>query len=166
MVGTPHCARITVGWTYLDTAIQAENVFYLQDPTDAIFASPALTAAAVNTAVISDLVPVSEVQVIYNQVGFEDVRTVPFGGLVFSTGPHPGTGGFGGAALPPDVALAIKKGTGGLGRSARGRWYFPVANTANLLHPSEVKPTWATAIVNALVNFQATVEAMVANSRY
>lgn len=160
MVGTPHVARITVGWTYLNAPIQAENVFYLQDPSDGIFASPLTVCAAVHTAVISDLVPMSAPEIIYNQVGFEDVRTVPFGGVVLSTTPVPGGGSYGGSSLPSDVCIAVKKSTATLGRSGRGRWFWPVGNAAALVRPDELGPAVMTNILLALTNFQATVEAI------
>jgi hypothetical protein len=160
VVGTPHVARITVGWTYLDTPIQAENVFYLQDASDSIFADPLLVAAAVHTAVVSDLVPATAPEIIFNQIGFEDVRTVPFGGAVLSTALAPGSLAFSGSHLPSDVCIAVKKSTATLGRSGRGRWFWPLGNTAALAHPDEVGATYGTQIITALTNFQATVEAI------
>ena len=161
MVGTPHVARITVGWTYLNTPIQAENVIYLEDPSDAIFADPLTLCAAVHTAVVSDLVPVTSNVIIFNQVGFEDVRTVPFGGVVVSTALSPGTYGYTGQPVPSDVCIAIKKTTALLGRSGRGRWYYPIGNSGALEFPDQVYAFVATGFTGALANFQATVEAYV-----
>jgi hypothetical protein len=160
MVGTAHTARITVGWTYLNAPVQCENVFYLFDASDAIFGSPLTVAAAIHTAVVSDLAPATAPEIIYNEIGFEDVRTVPFGGVVLATALTPGTHSYGGSSLPSDVCIAVKKSTATLGRSGRGRWFFPLGNAATLLRPDEIGPAVATLITGALANFQATVEAI------
>jgi len=161
-VGTPHVAKIAVGWTYLDTPIQAENIFHIQDSTDSIFADPVGTCNNIWTHVLAALVAGSSHAIIFNSVDFEDVRTVPFGGISVSQMPTAGTHSGGGDTLPSDVCIAVKKGTGNLGRSGRGRWYWPLGVGSALVHPDEVAGAQVTTILTALADFQAGVETVVA----
>ena len=160
MVGTAHCARISIGWTYLNAPIQAENVFYLQDASDSIFTNPLATCTAIATVVGAQLVPSAGVEVLYNGVTFEDVRTVPFGGISLGIGPLAGSNAGSGHALPTDVCIAVKKSTASIGRSGRGRWFHPVGNTGHLATPDTVTAGFITNLLTRLSNFQTGVEAI------
>jgi hypothetical protein len=156
--GTPHVARITLGWTYETTGNQCENVFYLQDSSDAMFADPTLTCNLIWAAVASQIVPHASPAVHYNSVGLEDVRTVPFGGLVVPQTNTPGADGSTGAAIPATVALAIKKSTNNLGRSGRGRWYWPIGDITPLVTGDTVSAAYAAGVASTLADFQTAVE--------
>ncbi len=130
----------------------------MQDASDAIFADPTGICNEIWTHVLATLVVGSSHAVIYNEVGFEDIRTVPFGGLTVSQTPTAGTHSGGGDTLPSDVCIAVKKGTGNLGRSGRGRWYWPLGVASALVHPDEVAAAQITTIETALQDFQAGVE--------
>ncbi len=164
-VGTPHCAKIAVGWTYLNTPIQAENIFHVQDSADTMFADPVGFCNSVWGHVLATLVPGSSTPIIFNSVGFEDIRTVPFGGVSVGQTPTPGTHSGGGDVLPSDVCIAIKKGTGNLGRSGRGRWYWPLGVASDLVRPDEVAGAAITTILTALEDFQAAVETIFATTK-
>jgi len=160
-VATANVAKIALGWTYLDTPIQAENVFHVKDTTGTIFTSPETFCGTVFTQAVSHLIPRLSGKVRLNQVGFEDVRTVPYGGLVVSFTPVAGNSSYSGLALPSDVCICIKKTTGNMGRSGRGRWYWPLGDAAVLAHPDEVTASVVDQFVTALEGFQAGLEAAV-----
>jgi len=159
--GTPHAAKITLGYTNFHEGNQCESVFYLEDVTDAIFVDPTAECNAIYGAALATLIGQLSPFVILNSVGFEDVRTVPFGGLVVPQVPTAGTDAAGGSQLPASASLAIKKSTGLLGRSGRGRWYWPIGSSGFLVDGNNVLPLVATNWAAALQLFQDAVEATV-----
>lgn len=156
--GTLHVAKIALGFIYGTEQAQCENVFYVHDGTDAMFSDPDGFCDQVHTAAVTNLIPELFPIVGINQVGFEDVRSVPFGGIeksyTITYGSHAATG----VRLPANVAFSIKKNTGALGRSGRGRWYWPVGYTDALSGDSVIATASANNWVAALVAFQAAVE--------
>jgi len=153
-----HCAKIGVLYHHATENVKCENTFFVEDPTDAIFADAAGFAAQVYAAVLADLVPHSSSEVVYDGISFEDIRVLPYGGGDFAFGPDAGTATSTGDSLPTDTAFAVKKLTAGLGRSARGRWYFPVWNAAWLASADQLNSGFAAGTVAALSAFQAAVE--------
>jgi hypothetical protein len=154
--GTPHTARITLGY-HKGTDV-FNNVFYIEDTTDAIFTNPAATAGAIALEVGTHLLPVMFNDILFDAVTFEDVRTIPFGGLTIGITPaQPGalttTG-----PMPNDVSLAIKKSTGNLGRAGRGRWYWPSVDPSALTSDNVYTSVFANGVVSALSAFQTGVE--------
>lgn len=157
--GTPHCAKISLGYTNFHEGNQCESVFYLEDTTDAIFVDPTAECNAMFAAAVAQLIGQLSPFVILNSVGFEDVRTVPFGGLVVPQSPTAGTDAAGGIQLPASASLAIKKSTGALGRSGRGRWYWPIGSGGFLVDGNTVLSAAAVNWAAALQSFQNAVEA-------
>lgn len=157
--GTPHVARMAVQFTFGTDGNQCENVFYIQDPTDQIFVDPTATCNAVDAAAIAQLKPALAAYIGLTGVSFEDVRTFPFGGISIGHAPVVGTGPSGGSPIPSSVSLAIKKSSFELGRSARGRWFWPVGASGNI-GPSndQVNATAIGTWVPALQAFQSAVE--------
>jgi len=156
--GTPHVARIAGGWTY--GAQQCENTFYVSDSTDAIFTDPDGFCASVATAWETNMIPVMYGQQNFNEVVFEDVRDIPFVGLV-----HPVTPAVEGdlttsSPLPANLALAIKRSTGALGRSGRGRLYWQIVADEVISAANFVETGYANDVVAALQGFQTDVEAI------
>jgi hypothetical protein len=136
-----------------------ENVFYLEDTSDNIFVDPTATITHIVTAAIAQLVPHYYPSVAVTGCTFEDVRTVPFGGLDIPITPVPGTKGGGVGGTPASVCLAVKKNTGNLGRSGRGRWFWPVSDSnAFGAGGNFVTPTFLADVVTALTNFQNAIE--------
>jgi hypothetical protein len=158
--GTPHTARITLG--YHKSAQVLNNVFYLEDTTDAIFTNPASTLTAIAIAVGADLLPRMFADIIFDSLTFEDVRTIPFGGM--SIGITPGQPGALAvtAFMPNDVSLAVKKSTGHLGRAGRGRWFWPSMDPSALVDDNTVTAVFQAGIVGALQSFQTAVETALA----
>jgi len=153
-----HCAKISVQYLLAPENVQAMNTFYLQDTSDAIFLSPSATLAAIATAITTRLKPVTHSNISWNQLTFEDVRTVPYGGVTIPLSPLiVGTLATPSAA-PNDLACSIKKSTGTLGRSARGRWYWSIGDVTELNLPNQIKSASAAAWVAALGNFQLDIE--------
>jgi hypothetical protein len=158
--GTAHCAKISVQFTFgLDGQI-CENEFYLQDATDAMFANPTATLAVIqaqaNIAFLPRLYPgVSLIGCV-----FEDVRVFPFGGIAVPQVAQPGTRAGSVGSLPSSACIAIKKVTGNLGRSGRGRWYWPLADTNAISGTNDtVVAAYVTTILAGLTSFQGAVEA-------
>lgn len=156
--GTPHCAKVGILFTVGSEGNQCENTLYIQDSTDAMFVDPVLTCNLIQTAANANLLPGLSNQIGLTGVSFEDVRTFPFGGIEVGQASHVGTGPSAGDSLPSMVALAIKKSTANLGRSARGRWYWPVGTTGNLATADTIKSTSITLWVDQLAAFQASLE--------
>jgi hypothetical protein len=161
--GTAHCAKIALGW--LRGGQQLESIFYVTDPTDAIFADPSTFLSAVGGYVISDLLPQMFADLAFNQIGFEDVRTVPFGGLTLGiTGTHFGSISATGN-MPNSVTMSVKKQTGNLGRAGRGRIYWPSMDASILNDDNSVDSGFAADVITALNLFQADVEGELAGGK-
>jgi len=138
-----------------------ENVFYVRDVVDSIFAIPTLFATQVlgvaNSHLIDGLSPIVSI----TGCAFEDVRTFPFGGITVGQAPRPGTGGSAGVAIPSSNSIAIKKSTDTLGRSGRGRWYWPLGSSDSLgVTNDTVNPTAIARYINALTLFQSGVQGL------
>lgn len=158
-IPTPHVAKIAIIWTYQTSGVKCLNTFYLQDTTDAIFSSPSATLAALVTPITNHLVPVTSDQISYIDLEFEDQRTVPYGGIAIPLSPALTGSDTTTSTVPISAALSVKRATGNLSRTGRGRWYWPIANATHLTGLSTVNATWAASIVSALGNFQTDVEA-------
>lgn len=157
--GTPHTARMAVLFTFGIDGQTCENIFHLQDSTDAIFTSPTATCNAVQTAANTHIKPALFPTVKLIGTTFEDVRTFPFGGLDVPQVAVAGTRAGGTALLPSSVSLSIKKVTGNLGRSGRGRWYWPLADVQAISGTNDtVNASYITDIEAALTAFQLAVE--------
>ena len=157
--GTAHVARIGLLFTFGTDGQQCENTFYVRDTTDAIFADPVgfcgHVQAAANSQIADGLAP----QISLTGVSFEDVRTFPFGGVTVGISPHPGDGPETGVPLPSSNSIAIRKTTATLGRSGRGRWYWPLGNSSALGATNDtVNLAHITRYENALIAFQSVVE--------
>lgn len=153
-----HTAKTAVTFADALNTTRCEHTFYFQDPTDNLFSDFAGFATQVWNAVLANLVPEACAQVVYDGVVVEDVRSVPYGGADFPKTPTPGTHAFSGAAMPTQNSLAIKRETGAVGRSYRGRVYWPIWNGAMLASQDAVSAAVATGAANALAAFQAAVE--------
>ncbi len=155
--GTPHAARIAFMWTLIGQ--QCETVFYIEDTTDGIFADPNATLTDLDAAWDSDIMPLMYNDATHVATGFEDVRTVPFVGLVRPESP-PTVGTISAsAALPNSVSIAIKKSTGNLGRSGRGRLYWPLFDESNIVSGNSASSSYVNPVVTAFETFQTDVEA-------
>lgn len=163
--GTPHVARLSFLFTFGTDGQKCENVFYIRDTTDAIFADPVTYATGVLAIADTTLKPALDSNVFITGMGFEDVRTFPFGGLEVAQAGVAGTYTIHGSNLPSSVAFAIRKNTATLGRSGRGRWYWPVGGSAHLSPTNDT--VLALSITNwiaALTAFQTAVEAFMGST--
>lgn len=157
-ISTPHVAEVSV--TFTDTAGDAkcESTFYVEDNTDAIFSSvPAFTTQVWN-AWVTNVVPQLASEVISNGVIFEDQRTLPYVGAFFPQAATAGGQTTGTDSKPNQTSFAVKRLTSGLGRSNRGRLYWPIWSNTNFVGQNAIDSTYANAIVAALTAFQAAVE--------
>lgn len=157
--GTPHVAKMGLLFTFGTDGQQCENTFYLLDTSDAIFADPTATCVNIQGHANTTLIPSLSKFVSLTGISFEDVRVFPFGGLTVGITPLPGTGTSTGLAIPSSCALAVRKNTGSLGRSARGRWYWPLGDTDTLGATNDtVNAPHAALYPAALQNFQDALE--------
>lgn len=154
--GTPDVARIAIQWTR-DGQIE-ENILYVQDDTGAIFATPELFLDEVHTAVTDNLLPTMFADIVLSGLTFEDVRSVPFGGLSVSITPAEPGALSSTANLPNSVCIAVKKNTGNLGRSGRGRLYWPSLDASVLSDDNTVESAFAGDVVDALGQMQVDIE--------
>jgi len=156
--GTPGTAKIALQFTNLDGDSQCENVFYLRDTSGVIFIDPVATCNVIFVDAVGTLIPQLSPFVILNGVSFEDVRTVPFGGVVVPEAPTPGTDSAGGVQLPASASLSIKKTTALLGRGGYGRWYWPIGSAGFLVNGNTVLAAAAINWAAALQSFQDALE--------
>lgn len=157
-VPVPNTAKIALGWTFQASGVQCENIFYLNDPSGAIFGNPLATLTSIQGTIASTLKPQTDGVIAYNLLEFEDQRTVPYGGVSQSISPVIVGSIVTTAILPSSVAMAVKKSTAALSRSGRGRWYWPVMNGAHLTTADTIDATYAANVVAALAAFQAAIQ--------
>jgi hypothetical protein len=157
-VGTSDTARIAVVLAYPTDANTFENTFYLNDPSGGIFADAVLTLQTIQTHYAAHILPYIAQNVKEPELTFEDVRTVPFGGVSYNPSGPPIGGYSSNGTMPSCTALAVTKHTGALGRSGRGRWYFPVFVESMLSAPDTVASGFAAGVVAALEAFQVALE--------
>jgi hypothetical protein len=156
--GTDHVAKIAIG--FVRNPSQLENILHVRDTTDAIFADPVGFLDSVAGFVVSDIMPHMFNDILFNSLGFEDVRTVPFGGLTIGA-PTPTAGTLTQTGnYPNSVTLAIKKETGNLGRSGRGRLYWPSMDQSVCSDDNTCGATYASAIKGALLTLQGHIESI------
>lgn len=153
-----HCAKVALTFTHYLEAIQAEMTFFVQDTTDAIFGAPSVYSANFYAAAVTDLVPVLNPEVVLTGVVFEDIRALPYVGVEYPMTHHAGASGGVVKALPTSSCLSLKRTTANLGRSGRGRLYWPIWDSAMTVGADEVDPAYAAAVVAALGDFQVAVE--------
>lgn len=156
-IPTPHCARIGLLFTHSTLGQQCEMTFGIQDTTDAIFGDAETFANQVFTATTTNLKP--QLCTVVNLVGvaFEDVRAIPYSGATYPQTAVAGTFAAGVVQLPTSTSLAVKKITASLGRSGRGRLYWPIWLSGECTDGDTVTLAHATAITTALTNWQAAV---------
>jgi hypothetical protein len=132
--------------------------FAWQDATDNLFSDPGGFATQVWTAALANLKSELCPEVVLNGVVFEDIRSIPYGGADFPQTPTPGTNGAGTLKVPTDTSIAIKRVTGAVGRSYRGRLYWPLWDQSYLVTADTTGATYLNGVVSALASFQAAVE--------
>lgn len=124
-----------------------------------MFTDPGATVDAIWTAFEAHVPAATDTRVQYTGVVFEDIRTVPYGGVDIPQTPVNGAASFGGSPLPSNTCKAIKKSTAALGRSGRGRWYFPILDSGELITGDTTSTAILNAKVSALQAFQTALEA-------
>lgn len=143
---------------YPDSSNTWENVFYLQDTSDALFSDFAGAATALTNAFNTNLKPWRTPQEFLTEWVIEDVRGSVFLGEAFPVSPAiAGTYGAAGS-LPSNTCIAVKKSTGNPGRAGRGRWYWGVFAPAALTGIDVVGTVYAGDVVAALGAFQDDIE--------
>lgn len=153
-----HCAKIGITFTHNVEAIRCENTLYVRDTTDNLFSDPVGFTTQVFGAVTAHLPAVHVPEVIFDGVTYEDIRSIPYGGGDFPQTPTPGTAGAGTMPMPTSSAFSFKKNTGAVGRSYRGRWYYPVWDGSLLSAADTMFALNANNIVTALAAMQAAIE--------
>ena len=157
-IATAHGGEFGVLFTHDTEACDCELTFGVFDDTDGIFADPGDFATQIWSAVTAHLVPIASPHVVFDGITFEDRRTLPFSGADYPQTATPGTHTGATTIVPTDTALAVKRSSGELGRSARGRVYWPLWASELLLTADKTSSTVASQVTSALVAFQAAVE--------
>jgi hypothetical protein len=154
----PHTCRTALTFKHAVEAVDCEMTFAWQDDTDALFSDPGGFATQLWNAAVAKLVPELCPEVVLNGVVFEDIRSVPYGGADFPQTPTHGTNGSGSVKVPTDTSIAIKRVTGAVGRSYRGRLYWPLWDGSYLVTADTTGAAYLNDVVAALESFQAAVE--------
>lgn len=154
----PHCVRFAATFTHLTQSIKCELTFALFQTSEAIFADFGALASDLQSAINTYLKPAMDGATLLNGVIIEDVRTVPYGGLSVPQTPAAGTIGFGGTLLPTDTCMAVKRSSSSLGRSARGRVYWPIWTAGWQDDADRINSGHAATVVTQLNAFQTHVE--------
>lgn len=157
-VAIPDTGELTVHFSDPAGVIQCELTFAVNDPSGDIFANAGTFLADAWAAVTAHLVPASDDATTFNAVGLEDQRTVPYGGLIIAHTGTPGTGVTGGQQMATSACIAVERRSAGLGRSSRGRVYYPTWSTAWLSGLDQVDAAKLANLVTALGAFQTAVE--------
>lgn len=153
-----HVMKCALYYSHFTQSIIAENTFFLRDASDAFFADPTGLATQIYNAAVTNLIPELSSWVVLQGVRLEDIRSLPYGGSDYPQTAQQGTAAATPKAVPTSTAFSIKKLTGTLGRSYRGRWYWPMWEGSDLSDADEVALTKAGNIVAALGAFQDGVE--------
>lgn len=156
----PHAARVSLSFFHGTAPIRCELTFAVRDTTDAIFADPGTFSTAFFDAFKTDLRAYLPDVAHFDNVIFEDVRAVPYVGNEFAQTPYAGTLAPTNAYLPTSISFAIKRLTSTLGRSGRGRLYWPVWVDNMLASADTLDATLATNIENGLGLFQTALGAL------
>lgn len=154
----PHTAKVGLTFKHSTEAVQCENTFYLQDPTDNMFSDFNGLATQIYNAAVAQLVPHMYPVVVFNGVVLEDVRSIPYGGSDYPQTDAPGTKAASTGSIPTVNALSVSKITGTFGRSYRGRWFWPIWDKSDLASADVVNTVRANEITTALAAFQTAVE--------
>lgn len=154
-----HGLKFAVTFTNAVSPVMCEMSFAAVDPTDNIFSDPTAFTSKVWDAVVANLVPHVTAQVIFNGVVYEDIRSIPYGGADFPQTPTAGTIASTGHDLPTATCFSVKRLTGTVGRSYRGRLYWPVWDQGLLDSPDTWDAPHAQEAADALAAFQTDVEA-------
>jgi len=157
---TPDCWRLGVLFEPSTGVLQCEMTFALYDPDDVISPDPGGFAASVFGFVVSDLVPAADAAVAFDGIALEDVRTIPYGGATFAQTPTVGTYKTAVQGAPTSACIAVKRVTGNLGRSGRGRVYWPLFSAAWFSSTDLISGADGAQIVNALGTFHADVKGL------
>jgi len=151
--------RFAVTFRHASVSVRAELTFALQDASGTIFLNPANTAQQIWDNAVPNLVSAASASVVFTGVVVEDVRTVPYGGAEFPQTPQAGTFTSAGIALPTDCCIAIKRSTALLGRSGRGRLYWPIWQSPELDTADTIPSSHATFIVGKVQDFDNAIVA-------
>ena len=157
-VPVPNTLRFSTTFTHSVELQRCMLSFALTDDSGSIFQDFALTANSIFGALVNTLVHAASPETIWDGIIIEDVRVLPYGGIDFPQPPTPSDGAYGGPPLPMNVCLAIKRFTNMLGRSGRGRVYFPIWNENMLAGASAVGAAVSGTIITQLEAFQAAIE--------
>lgn len=155
--GTPDTGKLAVG--FIKDGQQEYMTFYVNDTSGGIFSGASTFLDAVAAAVTDDLMPDMFGSIQFNQLIFEDVRTVPFGGLAISINPAVAGGTSGTGNLPNSVSIAIKRSSAVLDRSGRGRVYWPSLDESVLDNGNTVTDEYVDTIIADMLVFQGDIEA-------
>lgn len=154
----PHVAQLSLLFTHNVEAVNCELTFDLYDTSDVIFTDPGATSTEFWNDAISDLKPYLVPEVILNGVVFEDKRVIPYAGADYPKTSTAGGYGSGSDGYPTNAALAVKRSTATLGRSGRGRVYWPIWDHSLISQVDVVGSAYAALVTTALGTFQAHLE--------
>lgn len=154
----PHTMRAAVTFHHSTLAIRGEMTFAFQDATDAMFSDFAGFATQVWDAWVTNMVPAFSAAVVFDGVVLEDIRSIPYGGADFPQTPTAGSGAITSLLVSTGIAWCVKRTTGAVGRSYRGRLYIPVWDQGFISSADTFSSASASAIITGLEDFQADVE--------
>lgn len=152
-----HCARVALTFKHSVESVRGEMTFFVQDPTDAIFAASSAFCGDFFASALAHLIPKLAPEVLLDGVVFEDIRAIPYVGADYPQAATPGTYLTSTKPVPTSSCIAIKRVTGNLGRSGRGRLYWPIWDQAANLTADTLPNAYLDEIVAALGDFQAAV---------
>jgi hypothetical protein len=157
MAFVPVPFTVEVELVYNISGIIVENTFYYKSntaPTPSLLTGLALLVdTAWHNNLRGQLVSICRLQLIrcrdlsaQNGFGVELAPSAPATGALTDT------------CAPLNVTLAIKRVTGLLGRSFRGRIYWPGISENKIVPPNSVNPTWRDEVVLAVGNFTTSIQ--------
>ncbi len=143
----PDTVEVTIVWS--QNLENLTNTFHAKKAGGYVQADLTTLAAAVDTLVASDILPVTCQDCLYVRT---EVRGLAVENDLFAqNGASSGSGGVLVEGVPNNVTISLKKTSGFTGRSARGRWYFCGMSVNDLeTNENQVKQTAVDGYVAAI----------------
>ena len=158
--------KLALTFHHASVDTHCEMTFFLKDSSGVVIGDPGGYATSFFGEAVTNLIPQLDPNVVLDGVVLENINALPYVGSDYPQTNQAGTLVYSDAeTLPPSTCFAIKRVTANLGRSGRGRLYWPIWQHGWLVSAGAINNAGANGITAKLSAFQAGVEALVAGSQ-
>lgn len=152
----PNCAEVSVIGT-LDGQ-QCVNTYFYEHAAGWGLGELQALASAIDSVVASNQLIICSANYEYLRTEARDLRSPV--GFIATEDAGAGVGSKGGAPVPNNVAISVKRSSGLTGRSARGRVYFPVTTDGNMSAPNVISDVFHDAVLGLLNSFDTIADSV------